>query len=605
MKTIMDNVLLKYVKSLFLIAKRRVIFSLFLMVFLGLTEGMGLLILIPLLTKVGLHTQEGTVGKLSQFVMSFLSSFGIPLTLISILCIYVFIVGMNALLVCFQTISNNYLETNYTHSLREKLYKAVSNSSWMFISQNRSSNFIQIITSEIDRIGIGTYFFLQLIVNTIITLVYLIMALQLSTIATLITSFCGVTLLFFFKGKIKEVQLRGEELSKEMSSFYSTVIEHFNGIKTVKSYNTEDRNCNIFSNISCGVAQTYVNATGVQAKVKFWFDIGTVLILSSILYISLNVLHINTAGILLLLYFFVKVMRRISAIQQNYHQIIGMLPAFANVTLIQEQCENAAEVKFNKTNQIVTMNHSIQIKNISFSYQRENFAIKNLNITIRKGEFVSIVGPSGSGKSTVADLIVGLLVPCEGSVLVDDVLLTPEKAQSWRNQVGYVNQDTFLFHDTIRANLLWACPNASEAEIKQAIRLSALENFIFLLPNGIDTIVGDRGVLLSGGERQRLALARALLRKPSLLILDEATSSLDSENEKHIQNAIEKLHGHLTILAITHRLSTIQNADIIYVLEKGNLVESGTWGTLSLNENSRFKKMCKAQDLKVKILPTL
>jgi len=190
----------------------------------------------------------------------------------------------------------------------------------------------------------------------------------------------------------------------------------------------------------------------------------------------------------------------------------------------------------------------------------------------------------------------GLIVPDQGRILVDGMELSPERMKAWREQIGYVPQDTFLFHDTLRTNLLWAKPDAKEEEIIQSLKFAAAEESISGLPRGLDTILGDRGVLVSGGERQRLALARALLRKPSLLILDEATSSLDSENEKRIQNAIEKLHGKMTILIISHRLSTMRGADIIHVIEEGRLVESGTWNKL-VAKNGRFKELCKAQGI--------
>jgi ATP-binding cassette subfamily C protein len=192
----------------------------------------------------------------------------------------------------------------------------------------------------------------------------------------------------------------------------------------------------------------------------------------------------------------------------------------------------------------------------------------------------------------------GLIVPNQGHILVDGMELNSERVKAWRDQIGYVPQDTFLFHDTLRSNLLWAKPDAREEEIIQSLRFAASEEFVSGLPKGLDTILGDRGILLSGGERQRLALARALLRKPSLLILDEATSSLDSENEKRIQKAIEKLHGQMTILAISHRLSTIRGADIIHVIEEGRLVESGNWDDLIAKENGRFRTLCQAQGIK-------
>jgi ATP-binding cassette subfamily C protein len=159
-----------------------------------------------------------------------------------------------------------------------------------------------------------------------------------------------------------------------------------------------------------------------------------------------------------------------------------------------------------------------------------------------------------------------------------------------------VPQETFLFYDTIRANLLWANPDADEGKIWRALKMSAADGFVSRLPDDLDWVVGERGVMVSGGERQRLALARALLRNPSLLILDEATSELDAENEQRILHAIEKLHGAMTILIITHRLSAVRKADYIYLLEAGRVVEMGTWDSL-VAEEGRFRSLCLAQGI--------
>ncbi|MHC1727795.1 MAG: ABC transporter ATP-binding protein [Syntrophobacteraceae bacterium] len=199
-----------------------------------------------------------------------------------------------------------------------------------------------------------------------------------------------------------------------------------------------------------------------------------------------------------------------------------------------------------------------------------------------------MVGQSGSGKTTVADLIMGLSEPSEGTIFIDEKPLAGDLVYNWRSSIGYVPQETFLFHDTIRRNLSLVRPEATEEELWEALRLAAADTFVSALPEGLDTVVGDRGIRLSGGERQRIALARALLRKPTVLILDEATSSLDMENEQRVLEAIEGLHGELTMVVIAHRLSTIRKADNIVVMEKGRIVETGTWASLSKKGGSRF-----------------
>ena len=225
----------------------------------------------------------------------------------------------------------------------------------------------------------------------------------------------------------------------------------------------------------------------------------------------------------------------------------------------------------------------------------ESLALRKIDLVIPAHKTIAIVGPSGSGKTTLADLILGLLSPIEGTIFIDERPLRGEWVHNWRSSIGYVPQETFLFHDTVRGNLLWAKRDATEEELWKALELAAAEAFVSALPNGLDTVLGDRGIRLSGGERQRIALARALLRKPTLLLLDEATSSLDTENEQRIQDAIEGLHGELTMVVIAHRLSTIRRADSIVVLDRGQVVEAGAWELLAQKKGGRFRGLLEQQ----------
>jgi ATP-binding cassette subfamily C protein len=216
------------------------------------------------------------------------------------------------------------------------------------------------------------------------------------------------------------------------------------------------------------------------------------------------------------------------------------------------------------------------------------FVLRGLDLTIEAGLLTVLVGPSGAGKSTIADLTNGLLQPTGGNLVLDGRVLDPLDIRHWRHQVGYVGQETVLFHQSIRDNLLWAQPNASEAELREALELAAA-SFVFDLPLGLDTVAGDRGILLSSGQRQRISLARALLRKPRLLILDEATNALDVENEARVLDSIlqvirdskQRGGGLLTVLMIAHRASAIRRADRIFELEDGRIARSGTWEEIS------------------------
>ena len=216
------------------------------------------------------------------------------------------------------------------------------------------------------------------------------------------------------------------------------------------------------------------------------------------------------------------------------------------------------------------MSRSLEFRNVSFTYEgSEEQALRHISLTIRVGEVVALVGSSGSGKSTLVSLVPRFYRPTQGQILIDGHDIRQIARSSLRRQIGIVSQETVLFDDTVKNNIAYGRPEASEEEVVQAAKAAYAMEFIERLPMGLETLVGENGVKLSGGQRQRLAIARAILRDPPILILDEATSSLDSESEKLVQGALSNLMKDRTTLVIAHRLSTIQHADRIVVLDKG------------------------------------
>ena len=589
-----------YLTTLFRVMSWKVALIIALMGCLSLTEGIGVLLLVPLLQLVGLDVRQGGMSQLAEFMSWIVTALGMSPTLIVVLGLYVLIISAHAMLSRLQSIAELGFEQQFVACLRQSLYRAIANANWLFFSRCRASDFTHALTSELERVGTATQCLLLLVANGIVASVYILLALQVSRIPTALIFACGAGLLLLLKGKICSARLTGEELSVATNSLYAATIEHLGGMKTAKSYGTEGRHVEIFSRLAEHVMATNVGGIRNWAAAKCWFDIGSVVVLSLIVYVSIEVVGTPTAGILLLLFLFARIMPRVSSIQQGYQHFVNALPAFATVMELQARCEAAAEPQAEREEKF-ELRHGIRLERISFGYEGNGKApvICDLDLNIRAGQTTAIVGPSGAGKSTIADLVMGLIVPDQGRVLIDGVTLGPERMRAWRDQIGYVAQDTFLFHDTVRANLRWACSAAKDGDIHRALSLAGAEEFVSALPQGLDTVLGDRGVLVSGGERQRLALARALLRRPAVLILDEATSSLDSENEKRIQRAIEELHERLTILVITHRLSTIRGADVIHVLEQGRVVESGIWDGLLGNTTGRFRALCRAQGIEV------
>jgi ATP-binding cassette subfamily B protein len=289
---------------------------------------------------------------------------------------------------------------------------------------------------------------------------------------------------------------------------------------------------------------------------------------------------------------------------------IRLLPKIANVTEAYSMIKDATPsiiqysklfpevVEKNQSNKIKIDNFSssLSFDDVSFSYPTRKGVIKNLNFEIKKNSFVSLVGSSGSGKTTCADLLMGLYSPEKGSIMVDGCSLDSIDLDSYLDRVGYVQQDSVLLDGSIRKNLLWANPAASENDMWESLKLVSIDNFVKSLPKGLDNLVGDRGVSISGGQKQRIALALALIRKPDILILDEATSSLDYESEKIIRNSLKSLSHKLTIISVTHRPSMAEHSDMIYVFEKGSIIDFGVYKDLKNKKLTFFNKISEESE---------
>lgn len=283
----------------------------------------------------------------------------------------------------------------------------------------------------------------------------------------------------------------------------------------------------------------------------------------------------------------------LSALLQGNISVSNFLPSYEQLVSLRASAASLEEVQGERT--FSQLEHVIELKELSFAYPGRSQTLSRINLKIRKGQMTALIGESGSGKSTIIDLILGLQIPEKGEVLIDGLPLGEWHQNSFRERVGYVPQDPQLFHSSVRDNLLWSFNNASESDLWAALQLANAAAFVKELPEGIDTIVGDRGIRLSGGQRQRIALARALLRKPELLLLDEATSALDTESEKLIQNSIEQVANDTTILVVAHRLSTITKANQVYVLKQGQIVEEGSFSSLSMKSDGILNAMLTSQ----------
>jgi ATP-binding cassette subfamily C protein len=593
---------LQYLTSLIQIARWQLFAAVLIMTFTSLTEGLGVALLFPILQVAGFNlANQGHVGHYTGEVRDLLVRSGLrpSLWLATLLLIFMLLMALRSLFSRIQSVLTFRTALGYELALSRRLYQAIINADWLFLVRRRSSDFTHALTAELARVATCTYLLIGALANGILALVYIAIALKLSAGMTLLVLATGAVLLLLSRRWMRDVHRGGSAVSESVSEVYSAASEHLQNLKAMKFYDAQTSDLEMFSSLQSSALQRSLENTRSQAAAAFWFEAGSLLVLGAIIFASLQILNVAPASILLLLAVFTRLFPRLAAGQSQLQAFLTELPAFENLMTIYQECVANAEVPSAAEPgpaPDLSPAHEIRLEHVAFRYEPDRpMVLDDLSLAIAAGRVTAIVGSSGAGKSTVADLINGLLAPVTGQVLVDGVELTPQTARAWRRQVGYVAQDTVLFHDTVRNNLRWANPDASEKEMRESLGLAAAE-FVFELPQGLDTTVGDRGMLLSHGQRQRIALARALLRKPGLLILDEATSSLDFDNEKRILDAIERLQGRATVLLIAHRISAIQRAEIIYVIENGRVAESGDWQSLSNQPSHRVGSLFRLQD---------
>ena len=570
--------------------------SLLIMVLLGLSEGVGLIMLIPLLQLIGFDGAEKS-DRISLLVRDLFEMTGLPLTLPTILCVYVVILGLHAVASRYQEGLNARLSLGYTQFMQDRLYTAFARVEWLCFTQTSGADVIRVVTSDLIRAGFATRQLLALIAVVVLTIIYIGVALSVSWVMTLFALACATAIFLILRPLIRRAHSLGEEFQTTVEDMYWVATEHLGGMKIAKSYSLDFEHAKNFSAVTNQVASKAIRFIQVDADTKMYHQIGAIVALSAFFYLSAKVITIPSASLLLVVFVFARLSPMVSSIQHYIQHIGNSLPAYRAASLMLSRFEAAAESPCPSSVRPLPLKSAIRFSRVSFSYNgsTESLALRKIDLVIQAHKTLAIVGPSGSGKTTLADLILGLLRPTEGTIFIDERPLSGERVHNWRSSIGYVPQETFLFHDTVRGNLLWARRDATEGELWNALELAAAAAFVSALPNGLDTVLGDRGIRLSGGERQRIALARALLRKPTLLLLDEATSSLDTETEQRIQDAIEGLHGELTMVVIAHRLSTIRRADSIVVLDRGRVVEAGAWEALAQKKGGRFRDLLEAR----------
>jgi subfamily B ATP-binding cassette protein MsbA len=521
--------------------------------------------------------QERAIG-VSEAIADLLGKLGIPFELWTIL------LGLGGIVLCLAALKYlrmilvakmqigfavwiksrymwNLLHTDVSYFHRQKVGVMTDT---LTTQSNTATATVQVITEMITNIGVGSAYLLAAF----------LIAPDLAGAA--IATMALVSLAMHFH--IKRSRVAGAELVQRENAFQVSALESLSGIHVVKNFLLEQLRWKDFNDRAVEVGETTFQINRDRSQITILQEIILFGLIGGIVFVGVSILELDLAVVVALLFILYRLAPRVSAMNAGRQGLASTAGALHSVKMALDATSSptiiSGEIPFTQ------VQNGIELNGVNFSYDSGNKVLRDTSFSMEKGKMTAIVGPSGEGKTTIVDLILRNYDPTEGSILVDGVDLKEFDLPSWRKTIGVVSQDVYLFNDTIFNNIsLWR-PGVTEEDIENAAMQTFAHDFIQRMPQGYETPIGDRGWNLSGGQRQRLALARAILMKPEILILDEATSSLDSESERLVQEYMNRIQGTCTLIVVAHRLSTIRSADKIVVLQDGKIVEQGDWDTL-------------------------
>ena len=483
------------------------------------------------------------------------------------------------------------------HSIGSRLIESYLHQPYLWLLQRNTGDYGKVILSETNQVIYDAILpTLNLIAQTAVTVAILVLLLlvdpKLALIVGLVFSISYAVIFYFVKNILYKIGFKRVLANKER---YISVNEAFGSIKEVKVGGLEESYINRFQKPSKIFAQSQSLSMVISQLPRYFIEgiaFGGIVLLLLALIAKGNLF--SEIVPIIALYAFAGY-RLLPSLQQIYVAFTQLRVSNAGLNIVHEDLMNSKYSKKNfDTKSTIKLTKSIELNNISFDYPNsQKIALKNINLSIPVFSKVGFVGATGSGKTTMIDLILGLLNPIQGTLEVDGNIIIDNSKRAWQKSIGYVPQQVFLTDSSIEKNIAFGVDpkNIDRQAVERASKIANLHNFIMSeLPNNYNTIVGERGVRLSGGQRQRIAIARALYHKPQVLILDEATSALDSLTEQAVMEAMKNLENKITIIKVTHRLSTVKDFDIIFLLEQGKLKDQGSYEELR-QSSAIFKKM--------------
>jgi ATP-binding cassette subfamily C protein len=558
-------------------AGRRSILAVLLVGAGALVEGLGLVLLVPLLALV--FSSERTGGRLHATVLAIFRSVGVesPFGRLALLVgVFAVLMFLRSLVTTKRDILLAELQIGFIEARRGEIARLLAAARWEQLVRLRHARITHLMSGDIQRVGTGIYFLLRSGVSVVMLVVQCLLAFLLSpALAAVSLAFLVVTGVAILP-MLQRARRLGSLVTQTNLNLLNATAQYLGGLKMAIGQNLQHAFAREFGDMLSLLSQAQIANMRQNSLSSTGLALLSALVGAAIVLAGYGAFHVPGPTLIAVLLIIARMGGPVGQIQQGVQTFAHALPAYEKV---QELTRELAVMPHEApAGGAVLPEGAIVFEHVSFHYaaasEGPTAGVDDLNLSIAPGEFLGIGGPSGAGKTTFADLLVGLLAPQTGRISVGGVTLDWHMLAAWGDSISYVSQDPFLFHDTVRRNLSWANPEADEAAMWRALTLADAEALVRRMEQGLDTVVGERGTLVSGGERQRIALARAILRAPRLLLLDEATNAIDVTTEREILKRLAALMPRPTIVMIAHRPESLRLCERALWLKAGRLSQA-------------------------------
>lgn len=564
-----------FIKYFFQAYPRRSLLMVALLIISGLVEGVGILSLVPLL-----HIASGGGGQFggsgaSQAMSRIFGVVGLEPTIGPLLLVIVVCIVFKSIFVWLAMKQVGYTVARVGKDIRLALIRALLRAQWRYFGSQPPGRYANAIGAETNQASNAYREACAIIAAVLQTVAYVIIAVTISWQTTIAAIVTGLSIVFLLKRFIARSRRASRQQMTLRNSLASRLVDALQGIKAIKAMAREDDFLPMLEAETHKLNRAQQRQVNASETMKLFQEPVLAVALGIGLFVLLGVRGQPLSEVLVMALIFHRLITQFNRAQLGYQQMVTGEASFWSVRRQTEAAEAERE-DLATSGAPVSVKREIRLENVHFGYG-EREVLRGVSLSIPVGRFVALVGPSGAGKTTAIDLIVGLHRPQQGEVYIDDTPLAEVNLRAWRQSIGYVPQEMLLFNDTILHNITLGDPDISRSDVEWALRAAGAWDFIAERAEGLDTEVGNLGVKISGGQRQRLAIARALVRRPGVLVLDEVTTALDPITERAICQTLRSLSGDVTIVAISHQPAIREAADVSYRLENGVIasVEGG------------------------------